>query len=702
MERRGGIEQTSEAIKPRAKPSVGRTAALARFERCALSERDLQVVMDGATRLVTDVFGVELGAILERAPSGDRFVRRSYVGYRGSPELVLRALTAGLADYTMRVTAPVVVDDFTSETRFHCPPLLHEGILSALSVTIRLPGESPFEYGALVVGSRTRRTFDVEDVTFLEAVSSVIGATIHRRVRNDQLRRSEERFALLAEAMDGGALVPITPEGSIAGWSAPAERLWGWRAEAVIGRHVSALAVAEDALRGRVDELLRLAARDGHVEVHEWGARSDGSRFRAAANLFALRSEQGTLRGFALAARDISARFEAEAERTRLLAEIERRHDLLKAVIEQFPAGVIVCEDPSDVHVSMVSKQFETLWGLPLEHGSRYAGHCEDHLAFYPDGRRLGDADFGGARALRGETVRQELIFRRSDGTTFEVLDNAAPLHDRHGRIVGSIAWFYDTSAEKAALREREQLLEETRRAVRARDEVLAVVSHDLRNHLGVILLAAAQLGSGTGDVDPACIRGLAGQIRRASSGMGQIMSDLLDVGRIDAGRLVIEPTEQDAGEVVCEAIDLFAALAAERDVELRTTLDGLRGTRLSCDRARVIQVLSNLVGNALKLVPPRGAIEVGGRRGERDVQVFVRDDGPGISPGDLPHLFDRYWQASRRDAKRGIGLGLSIVKGIVEAHGGRVWVESTPGKGATFTFSLPIAAPGAQPVAPS
>ena len=146
MERRGSAERTISVMNVSAKPRVARTAALARFGRCALGERDLQAVMDGATHLVTAVFGVELGAILELAPSGDRFVRRSHVGYRGSPEPVLRSQTAGLASYTMLTMAPVVVDDVARETRFDCPPLIDQGIVSALSVVISLPGESQIAY----------------------------------------------------------------------------------------------------------------------------------------------------------------------------------------------------------------------------------------------------------------------------------------------------------------------------------------------------------------------------------------------------------------------------------------------------------------------------------------------------------------------------------------------------------------------------
>src|SRR5262249_32524851 len=122
-----------------------------------------------------------------------------------------------------------------------------------------------------------------------------------------------------------------------------------------------------------------------------------------------------------------------------------------------------------------------------------------------------------------------------------------------------------------------------------------------------------------------------------------------------------------------------------------------LSGVQLRCDRGRIVQVLSNLIGNALKFVPRGRCIEVGGCTQATDVFIYVHDEGPGVRPEHLSRVFDQYWQADTKDAKRGLGLGLAIVKGIVEVHGGRVWVESPPGQGATFTFSLPIIAKSAQ-----
>jgi signal transduction histidine kinase len=136
----------------------------------------------------------------------------------------------------------------------------------------------------------------------------------------------------------------------------------------------------------------------------------------------------------------------------------------------------------------------------------------------------------------------------------------------------------------------------------------------------------------------------------------------------------------------------MFTAQAAKERIRIRQDAERLRAS-IRCDRDRVLQVLTNLIANAIKFVGPGGSVEVGGFLDGLEAVVFVRDEGPGIAAEDLPHVFDQYWQAKGTGAqKKGIGLGLAIAKGIVEAHGGRIWADSTAGRGATFFFSLPMA----------
>jgi PAS domain S-box-containing protein len=673
---------------------------LARLGLLALTEHvftrtpvDLQPMMDEAARLVADVLGVDACAILEVAPGRDRFRRRASVGPRLPPQPALPVELTGMLAYTLSEMKPIVSADLAKEVRFR-PGAYYaeEGVVSALTVPIRVPGRAEVVYGALVAGSRVLRSFDRVDVDFAQGVCHVVGAAIYRRQMEEQLRASRERFDLLCAAMREGALVALDPNGSVAEWNTPAERLFRWHAEAVIGKHFSGLIAVKDTLHGRAEELVQTAVRDGHAGGRALLARGDGTAFEASIDLYALRDEGGGLRGFALGVRDVTARVEAEAARVRAVAEIEQQRDVLEAVIDQFPGGLVICDDPPVGRIVRASKTFEAWWGELATPGTSLADYADSHPAFYLDGRRLSTADFGGVRALRGETVRQELMFKRADGVCAPVLDTAAPIRDRNGRVNGSVAALFDISQEKAAARERERLLDEARRAVRARDDVLAIVSHDLTNHLAVVMICAEELEKRSQGAEGAATTELARQVGSAACGMRKIIADLLDVARIEAGRLRVEITDHDAAEVVRDAVDTFTALAAARGVELRASLGGLSGVQIACDRPRIYQALSNLLDNALKFVPRGHGVEVGGFRRERDVVVFVKDEGPGIRAEDLPHVFERHWQGGQGAGKGGIGLGLAIVKGIVEAHGRRVWVESTPGQGATFSFSLPLA----------
>jgi signal transduction histidine kinase len=175
---------------------------------------------------------------------------------------------------------------------------------------------------------------------------------------------------------------------------------------------------------------------------------------------------------------------------------------------------------------------------------------------------------------------------------------------------------------------------------------------------------------------------------------MNRLIQDLLDVTRVEAGQVALERAALPTRAVVAEAIEAQKTLAAAASVELRLDA-GEHLPDLFADRHRVLQVLENLIGNALKFTPSGGRVTVGAVPRAGSVLCYVRDTGSGIPAEDQPHLFDRFWQARLRRAEKrsGAGLGLAIVKGIVEAHGGRIWVESAPGEGSTFYFTLPTTA---------
>jgi len=224
------------------------------------------------------------------------------------------------------------------------------------------------------------------------------------------------------------------------------------------------------------------------------------------------------------------------------------------------------------------------------------------------------------------------------------------------------------------------------------------VVSHDLRSPLATILLRATALehGLASGPAD-ARARGAVDAMRRAAQRMSRLIEDLLDAARIEAeGRLPLRRSRQEPSALLAEAVDAMLPQAAAKSLRVARRVEPDLPA-LECDAGRILQVLSNLLGNALKFTPPGGAITVGaGRRGD-EVVCFVADSGPGIPGEALPHLFDRFWRGDRT-SREGAGLGLYISRGIVEAHGGRIWVHSS-GAGTQFFFALPAAPqPGARP----
>ena len=221
--------------------------------------------------------------------------------------------------------------------------------------------------------------------------------------------------------------------------------------------------------------------------------------------------------------------------------------------------------------------------------------------------------------------------------------------------------------------------------SIRSRDDVLGIVAHDLRNPLNVITTASSMLHQRLPDMRA---RRSVERILRAAQRAEHLIDDLLDVSAIESGHFAVEKRPFDAAAAVLAAIEMQQGLAASSSVILASDLaPGL--PPIQADGERVLEVLENLVGNAIKFTPAGGTIVIGARAQNAELVLWVKDTGAGIPPEQIPHLFDRFWQAAKGD-RRGAGLGLTICRAIVDAHGGRIWVESEPGVGSTVFFSLP------------
>ncbi len=238
-----------------------------------------------------------------------------------------------------------------------------------------------------------------------------------------------------------------------------------------------------------------------------------------------------------------------------------------------------------------------------------------------------------------------------------------------------------------AAAIDNAALYQKAQRATQARQDLLAVVSHDLKNPLGSIMMTTDSLLKLTPEAPLQVCRGQLELIKRAGVRMTRLIADLLDTASIEGGQLSVNMDCLDVVAQIAEALDTVRPLAASKALELRSELPPAMPD-VCGDGPRLQQVLMNLLGNAIKFTSPGGIITVGAKAADDNVTISVHDTGTGIPQSNLPHVFDRFWKV-RHTGKQGTGLGLFIVKGIVEAHGGKVWVESQLGAGSTFSFTL-------------
>jgi PAS domain S-box-containing protein len=537
--------------------------------------------------------------------------------------------------------------------------------------------------------------------------------------------RSAEMYRRLVQSVTDYAIYAIDPAGHVINWNPGAERIKGYTPEEIVGQSFTLFYTPEDLAAGRPQRLMDTAIMEGHVEDEGWRVRKDGSRFWASVALAPIRDAAGGLLGFTKVTRDLTERRAAEEA-------IRQSEEQFRLLVQSVKDYAILMLDPDGRIVSW-NEGAERIKGYTAEEirGRSFTVFYteEARAAAFPE-YELEQAALNGRFEDEGWRVRK-------DGTTFWANVVITALRGASGRLLGFAKVTRDLTerrkAEEARVRlaaeeaahaeaarrseelerlneelqnqsaaleeqanemeeqasEMQSLMVQLEEAIRARDEVTSIVSHDLRNPVNTITMAAALLTDF--DLGEEKRHSQATVIRRCATQMTRLLDDLLEMSKAEGGRLAIETRPDDLAAIAREAFETFSLRASDLGLDLRFNVpDDL--PRVLVDRDRIMQVLSNLLGNAVKFTPRGGQVSLSAESAGSDVAVHVRDTGIGIAKADIPHVFDRFWQAKRAE-RASAGLGLAIAKSIIESHGGRIRVDSSEGRGTDFCFTVPAAA---------
>lgn len=578
-------------------------------------------------------------------------------------------------------------------------------LLVLAAVRVELPG----------VGLIDQATTTLTLLVAVLAVGATGGALglLQRQNRVEQdLRRSEETFHGIS-TIAADAIITIDAAHHIVHFNHGAEVMFGYPAAAITGQPLSLL----------LPERFR-AAHPGHIRTFAEGSvtarrmgerravfalRQDGKEFQADASISKLTVDGVTL--FNVVLRDVTDARRREDNQRFLAATsgiLNASLDFDSILRSVANVGVPYLSDCAVLHVRAPSGEIRCVASVHEDPViSRTLQAIEATNEVWPE--IMGALSATDTKAV--ERLRRPIESREGlSGAAAVVFDKigahtsiTVPLRSRQSTLAALTLFLTDASrdcpedscelaaqvAERAAHAiDNGGLFDQARKAVLARDEVLGVVSHDLRNPLSAIGMSARVLAAHPPD-DAEARRSLANNILSAVDLMHGLIRDLLDVVMIESGHFSVSPATVPASQLIEQSAAMTNAAAVERGLKIQV-LDGSDGASVRADVMRIAQVLGNLLANSVKFTQPDGQVVVRAERLNGGVRFEVEDSGCGIPATFLPHIFDRYWHAKRHSRTVGTGLGLAIAKGIVEAHGSRLEVWSEEGKGTRFAFVLP------------
>ncbi|MEO8707140.1 MAG: PAS domain S-box protein [Kofleriaceae bacterium] len=500
---------------------------------------------------------------------------------------------------------------------------------------------------------------------------------------------NREMFRLLVESVKDYAIFMLDTSGHVATWNIGAQRIKGFSADEIVGKHFSTFYPADDVAAGKCERELEGAARDGRFEDVGWRVRRDGTRFWANVVISAMRDDTGTLVGFSKVTRDLTERKVAEEEQLARLSAEERFRLLVESVHDY---ALYMLDHEGNV----------ATWNIGAQ---RITGYSADEIlgnhmsVFYVDS----DVHAGRCENELDHAIREGRCFEegwrvRKDGTQFWASITLTTIRDRTGMLVGFANVTRDLTDRKRAQDEQTARLA-AEQANRAKDEFLAMLGHELRNPLAPIL-TALQLMKLRGDDKSSKEQQI---IERQVMHMIHLVDDLLDIARITRGKIELRRQRLDIRGILAKAVEVASPMMEQRHQHFESATPS-HPVIAEVDDARLTQVFANLVTNASKYTPKGGHVFVSVRVGSGKLCVDVRDDGIGIDGELLPRVFDLFVQGRQTAARPagGLGLGLTLVRTLVELHHGTVAARSDGlGKGSTFTVTLPLADGVVEPRSP-
>jgi PAS domain S-box-containing protein len=474
---------------------------------------------------------------------------------------------------------------------------------------------------------------------------------------------TNRHLARVVESSDD-AIISKNLDGIIVSWNRAAERMFGYTADEAIGRSIRMI-IPDD--RQSEEDMLLGEVRAGRAVSHFETLRrtKTGEFVPISLSVSPIHDDDGRVIGASKIARDIS---------DRMRADLTARH--LAAVVQSSDDAIITI----DLSGSIIS------WNPAAERMFGYTEHeaVGRSIGMLMPADRQREEDSVLARIRAGQSVDHfETLRQHKSGTTLAISLTVSPIRDQAGTVVGASKVARDIS-------ERVRLQALAHQASRAKDDFLAVLSHELRTPLHAIVGYTRLLRGGvlTGEKAVNAIEAL----ERNAHALNQMVDDVLDISRIVSGKVRLDVQPMELSQVVHNAISTVLPAAEAKGVRIETVIDPRSGP-ISGDPARLQQVVWNLLSNAVKFTPRDGRVHVSVERVNSRVELTISDTGIGIPPQFLPHVFDQFSQAETGLTRRsgGLGLGLSIVKHIVEMHGGAVEASSAgPGQGATFRVRLP------------